>query len=158
MKSDAIQNSMIPLRSSLNMFPYRWLTCICTLLRGINNSGSDWKIILIYFWYLLLWESPFEPSRISNAFLVFVCGVLYLIVRLEGFTHISIQVEPGKPGAEVSKKKNYKSKKEFAYRMCTGWPTTAMPKPFHGCGVLTCFDVVGCRVRSDILWLVSECG
>ena len=65
-----------------------------------------------------------------------------------------LQVEPGKPGAEVSKKKNYKSKKEFAYRMCTGWPTTAMPKPFHGCGVLTCFDVVGCRVRSDILWLV----
>ena len=31
-----------------------------------------------------------------------------------------IQVEPGKPGAEVSKKKNYKSKKVFAYRMCTG--------------------------------------
>ena len=31
-----------------------------------------------------------------------------------------LQVEPGKPGAEVSKKKNYKSKKEFAYRMCTG--------------------------------------
>ena len=31
-----------------------------------------------------------------------------------------IQVEPGKPGAEVSKKKNYKSKQEFAYRMCTG--------------------------------------
>ena len=37
--------------------------------------------------------------------------------------------------------------------MCTGWPTTAMPKPFHGCGVLTCFDVVGCQVRSDIFWL-----
>ena len=31
-----------------------------------------------------------------------------------------IQVEPGKPRAEVSKKKNYKPKKEFAYRMCTG--------------------------------------
>jgi len=43
--------------------------------------------------------------------------------------NIELQVEPGKPGAEVSKKKNYKSKKEFAYRMCTGWPTTAMPKP-----------------------------
>ena len=40
-----------------------------------------------------------------------------------------LQVEPGKPGAEVSKNKNYKSKKVFAYRMCTGWPTTAMPKP-----------------------------
>ena len=34
-------------------------------------------------------------------------------------TRVSIQVEPGKPGAEVSKKKHYKSKKEFAYRMCT---------------------------------------
>ena len=31
-----------------------------------------------------------------------------------------LQVEPGKPGAEVSKKKNYKPKKVFAYRMCTG--------------------------------------
>ena len=41
----------------------------------------------------------------------------------------NIQVEPGKPGAEVSKGKNYRPKKEFAYRMCTGWPTTAMPKP-----------------------------
>ena len=30
-----------------------------------------------------------------------------------------VQVEPGKPGAEVSKNKNYKSKKVFAYRMCT---------------------------------------
>ena len=36
------------------------------------------------------------------------------------YIYIYIQVEPGKPGAEVSKKKNYKSKKEFAYRMCTG--------------------------------------
>ena len=34
--------------------------------------------------------------------------------------NVLIQVEPGKPGAEVSKKKKYKSKKKFAYRMCTG--------------------------------------
>ena len=34
-------------------------------------------------------------------------------------TMVSVQVEPGKPGAEVSKK-NYKPKKEFAHRMCTG--------------------------------------
>ena len=33
---------------------------------------------------------------------------------------VTIQVEPGKPGAEVSKNKNYMSKKEFAYGMCTG--------------------------------------
>ena len=43
-----------------------------------------------------------------------------------------MQAEPGKPGAEVSKK-NYKSKKEFAYRMCTGRPTTAMPKGRDSC-------------------------
>ena len=47
------------------------------------------------------------------------------ITYLDKHTHIYIyicilQVEPGKPGAEVSKKKNYKSKKKFAYRMCTG--------------------------------------
>ena len=32
----------------------------------------------------------------------------------------SLQVGPGKPGAEVSKQKDYRPKKEFAYRMCTG--------------------------------------
>ena len=31
--------------------------------------------------------------------------------------------------------------------MCTGWPTTAMPKPFHDCGVLTCFDVLTCHAK-----------
>ncbi len=39
------------------------------------------------------------------------------------------EVEPGKPEAEVSKGKNYKPKKEFAYRMCARRPTSAMPKP-----------------------------
>ena len=42
------------------------------------------------------------------------------INRLEKENRIHKQVEPGKPGAEVSKNKNYKSKKVFAYRMCTG--------------------------------------
>ncbi len=51
-----------------------------------------------------------------------------------GFEDLSIQVEPGKPGAEVSKgKKNYTPKKEFAYRMCAGRPTSAMPKPRFLC-------------------------
>ena len=34
--------------------------------------------------------------------------------------HINIQVEPGKPGAEVSKGKKTLTKTEFAYRMCRG--------------------------------------
>ena len=47
--------------------------------------------------------------------------------------HLDIQVEPGKPGAEVSKKNNYKSKKEFAYRMRAARPSSAMPKPSFLC-------------------------
>ena len=35
----------------------------------------------------------------------------------------------GQAGGGSFNQKNYKSKTEFAYRMCTGWPTTAMPKP-----------------------------
>ena len=59
-----------------------------------------------------------------------LCQAIYCH-RCQGLNshYFHIQVEPGKPGAEVSKKKYYKSKKVFAYRMCTGWPTTAMPKP-----------------------------
>ena len=53
-----------------------------------------------------------------------------------------LQVEPGKPGAEVSKKKNYKSKKEFAYRMCARRPTSAMPKPFLCCEPAFCCSMV----------------
>ena len=53
-----------------------------------------------------------------------------------------LQVEPGKPGAEVSKKKNYKSKKQFAYRMCARRPTSAMPKPFLCCERAFCCSMV----------------
>ena len=40
-----------------------------------------------------------------------------------------LQVEPGQPGSKVSKKINYKRKKEFAFRMRKREPTAAMPKP-----------------------------
>ena len=60
--------------------------------------------------------------------------------KIGGFVYI--QVEPGKPGAEVSKKKNYKSKKEFAYRMCARRPTSAMPKPFLCCEPAFCCSMV----------------
>ena len=66
--------------------------------------------------------SIFTRLRLWFAFLEYCCYG-------QKYQYDTSQVEPGKPGAEVSKKKNYKSKKEFAYRMCTGWPTTAMPKP-----------------------------
>ena len=87
-----------------------------------------------------------------------------------GVCQIEIQVEPGKPGAEVSKKKNYKSKKEFAYRMCARRPTSAMPKPFLCCEPAFCcsmvvmwpvlmhvmsFDVV--VMSFDAMWLLVLC-
>ena len=81
-----------------------------------------------------------------------------------------IQVEPGKPGAEVSKKKNCKSKKEFAYRMCARRPTSAMPKPFLCCEPAFCCSMVGMwpvlmHVMSfdvvvmsfDAMWLLVLC-
>ena len=41
---------------------------------------------------------------------------------------------PGEPGAEVSEaKKNCIAKEEFAYRMCAGRPTCAMPRPRFLC-------------------------
>ena len=50
-----------------------------------------------------------------------VCTLRYMIhIVFIPYIYIhDIQVEPGKPGAEVSKGKNYKPKKEFAYKMCT---------------------------------------
>ena len=66
-------------------------------------SGQRYLYIYIYIFFFL-------NNLILLYFILFYSIPLYSI----------IQVEPGKPGAEVSKKKNYKSKKEFAYRMCTG--------------------------------------
>ncbi len=59
------------------------------------------------------------PGNSPKYFLLLFVGDLHKYLPHQK-NIIYIQVEPGKPGAEVSKKKNYKSKKEFAYRMCTG--------------------------------------
>ena len=59
-----------------------------------------------------------------------------------------IQVEPGKPGVEVSKGKEPKN--EFAYRMCAGRPTSAMPKPRFLCARVSPFHLVVAFLR----WLV----
>ena len=74
-----------------------------------------------------------------------------------------LQVEPSQPGAKVSKKINYKWKKEFAFRMCKREPTAAMPKPSflseqafsRSIAVMwmTCFDVLLAGWDAEI-WLV----
>ena len=66
-------------------------------------------------------KSPFSSRVFWDGDMLLMYLVIY-INDICGYIHmcIYVQVEPGKPGAEVSKKRNYKSKKEFAYRMCTG--------------------------------------
>ena len=88
-----------------------------------------------------------------------------------------IQVEPGKPGAEVSKKKTIGQRKNLPIECAHGDQPLRCPnwvfewtslQPFHGGDVVTCFDVVGCRVRwsnvvgcgvtwGEVMWLVARC-
>ena len=75
----------------------------------------------------------------------------------------------GQAGGGSFKEKNYKSKKEFAYRMCTGWPTTALPKPsflsewaFSRSMVVMWWPVLmwifACEVTwGEVMWLVARC-
>ena len=68
--------------------------------------------------FILFWQKLRKKSEVGE-------GKQSCLKTMAGhqnpsMTKENIQVEPGKPGAEVSKKKNYKSKKVFAYRMCTG--------------------------------------
>ena len=67
-----------------------------------------------------------EAKKDAEIRAVFLCSCHHMFTLVRGITIMYplkrsyvLQVEPGKPGAEVSKKK-YKSKKKFAYRMCTG--------------------------------------
>ena len=45
-------------------------------------------------------------------------------------------------GRKFQKKKNYITKKEFVYRMCLRWPTSAMPKPFLCCERAFCCSMM----------------
>ncbi len=88
-------------------------------------------------------------------------------------------------GRKFQREKNYKPKKEFAYRICTRRPTSAMPTPIFWCertfgrstvvmwcavmwcDVLWCREVgcglswrnlVGCEVTcGELMWLVATC-
>ena len=61
-------------------------------------------------------------------------GTLGKPLPLEPPPLTTLQVVPGRAGGgSFRRKKNYIAKKEFAYRMCAGRPTSAMPKPFLCC-------------------------
>ena len=117
-------------------------------LHGSRNNGNNGELwngwdfesrssFQVVFYCFQLFIGSFTPppqkkKNISNGLYPHLAQYLRIWLRwfaLPRTIYIYIQVEPGKPGAEVSKGKNYKPTKEFAYRMCTGWPTTAMPKP-----------------------------
>ena len=57
--------------------------------------------------------------------------------------YICVQVVPGRAGGgSFRRKKNYRAKKEFAYRMCARRPTSAMPKPLLCCAQAFCCSTV----------------
>ena len=45
-------------------------------------------------------------------------------------------------GGSFKREKNYRAKKEFAYRMCARRPTSTMPKPFLCCEPAFCRSMV----------------
>ena len=64
-----------------------------------------------------------------------------------------IPVVPGQAGGGSFKEKNYKSKKEFAYRMRARRPTSAMPKSFLCCERAFCRSMVVmfCALKWSVL-------
>ena len=102
-----------------------------TELNNVEHEvcGAWWNLPFLLAWdyFALLLLLLFE-RRSSEMFSVDSSALLHANIpkHVTFFNFVEmclfLQVEPGKPGAEVSKKKNYRSKKEFAYRMCTGWP------------------------------------
>ena len=79
---------------------------------------------------------------------------------------IDIPVVPGQAGGgSFQKEKNYIAQKEFAYRMCAWWPTSAMPKSFLCCERAFCPSMVvmfcalkwsvlmsWCLFRGQVMW------
>ena len=77
-----------------------------------------------------------------------------------------IPVVPGQAGGgSFQKEKNYIAQKEFAYRMCAWWPTSAMPKSFLCCERAFCPSMVvmfcalkwsvlmsWCLFRGQVMW------
>ena len=121
----------------------QWESCLDGCLVGCCCCCWWW-------WWWWWFKAPFLWLRS-------IFHVVFFLLAVGLRRHASyIQVEPGKPGAEVSKrKKNYKPRKKCAYRisrkvtlqhhqmlrllrtrrnlprMRTAWPTTAMPIPLN---------------------------
>ena len=93
--------------------------------------------------------------------------ILWIYVNMDTQTCVClyIPVVPGQAGGGSFKEKNYKSKKEFAYRMCARRPTSAMPKSFLCCERAFCRSMVvmfcalkwsvlmsWCLLRGQVMW------
>ena len=117
-------------------------------------------------WTLHRPEAEFGGSRMFET-----CIYIHMIPPRTNQNRICIQVVPGRAGGgSFRRKKNYITKKEFAYRMCARRPTSAMPKPFLCCERAFCcsmvvmwpvlmhvmsFDVV--VMSFDAMWLLVLC-
>ena len=153
-------------------------------------AGSEFPLILFEFIYsyyrsMFLWliwlnfksRVPYKDGmcmlparRLRRLQYLSEKSLLRLLRRyawcLKSRLHNYIPVVPGQAGGgSFQKEKNYIAQKEFAYRMCAWWPTSAMPKSFLCCERAFCPSMVvmfcalkwsvlmsWCLFRGQVMW------
>ena len=104
-------------------------------------------------WFLFCYRSTYMLYVICYMLYVICYNMLYVwigvCISLSLYKYIYIRiyiyipVVPGQAGGgSFQKEKNYIAQKEFAYRMCAWWPTSAMPKSFLCCERAFCPSMV----------------
>ena len=106
-----------------------------------SSSKPPSTFLLPASWHVFFWS---YPRKIHVVIYVFLFMCFYLCVSIPDiYLYIYIPVVPGQAGGgSFQKEKNYIAQKEFAYRMCAGRPTSAMPKSFLGCERAFCRSMV----------------
>ena len=101
-----------------------------TAFRDFSNIWRGWIFFLLIFVLLFFLFSEFISSSDFIFFWLYFISLLFICFSI---LHIvgNLPVVPGQAGGgSFQKEKNYKAKKEFAYRMCARRPNSAMPKSF----------------------------
>ena len=117
---------------------------------------------------VVAWQFDTSPANSWKSSKVAKSWLLPRTIFREGGlpTIKQLPVVPGQAGGgSFQKEKNYIAQKEFAYRMCAWWPTSAMPKSFLCCERAFCPSMVvmfcalkwsvlmsWCLFRGQVMW------
>ena len=119
-----------------------WLLAFCELSL-LPQPGRQGMISVQYFFRSFGKKKRSKEKHLLNCFECDRWWCIWYICTHTSF--IQIPVVPGQAGGGSFKEKNYKSKKEFAYRMRARRPTSAMPKPFLCCSMVVMWPVLMSR-------------